>query len=251
MSTADEISQRLSGLYGQDPATARGVVHVAATWRAPDMMLRVIRIGPDSPHSDSDAFALRAARMRADALVTTGKILRDEPDVRHIESDDALCEWRRERVGRTTPPRTVVLTSGITLDLGHPLLRTAHEPMVVTGMAGARKLERAALANEPRVTVVGRSAPGIRDTLALLRERGCETILVEAGPTTTGALYDEPVMVDELLLSVYEAPSIANQLVGPAFVSSARLETVFTRRSDPVQIEEPSGRWSFSRWERR
>lgn len=251
MSMADEVSRRLTGLYGEDPATARGVLHVTATWRAPDMTLRVIRVGPESPRSDSDGFALRAARMRADALLTTGKILRDEPDVRHLERDEALLAWRRERVGRRAQPRTIVLTSGREFDLGHPLLRTAHEPLIVTGEDGAAALERAALASAPRVSVVVRSAPGIRDTVALLRERGYESILIEAGPTTAAALYDEPVLVDELLLSVYQAPSIAEELVGPVFVSPTRLATLFARRSDPVRIDEPSGSWSFSRWVRR
>jgi riboflavin biosynthesis pyrimidine reductase len=251
MSRADEVSKRLTRLHGEDPASVRGVLHVAATWRAPDRTLHVIKIGPDSPRSDNDWFVLRTARMRADALLTTGTILRDEPDVRHDERDETLLTWRRNRVGRSGRPRSVVLTSGRGLDLGHPLLRTAHRPLIVTSESGAAALERAALMSEPPVELAARRAPGIRDTLGLLRERGCESILIEAGPTTAQALYDAPVLVDELLLSVFEAPTLADELVGPALLAPDRLETLFAHRSDPVVIDEPSGPWSFSRWVRR
>ena len=251
MAKADEVSRRLVALYGEDPAAARGVLHVAATWRAPDLTLRVIRIGPDSPRSETDWFALRAARMRADALLTTGKILRDEPDVRHVEDDAALLAWRCEHVARPTPPRSVVLSSGHGLDLAHPLLQSAHDPVVVTGQDGADVLERSARASGAHVEIAAREAPGVRDTLALLRERGCQTILIEAGPTTALALYEEPVLVDELLLSVYHAPSLGDELVGPEFVPPERLEASFARQGEAVRIDEPSGPWSFSRWLRR
>jgi riboflavin biosynthesis pyrimidine reductase len=251
MTHAEDVSNRLARLYGADPASAVGVLHVVATWRAPDTTLRVIRIGPGSPASETDGFVLRTARMRADALLTTGKILRDEPDVRHAEDDPALLAWRRERIGRTGAPRSVVLSSGHGLDLAHPLLRSAHQPLVVTSTEGAAALESAASAAETRVQIAAREAPGIRDAIALLRELGCRTILIEAGPTTAAALYDEPVLVDELLLSVYEAPALADALVGPAFIAAQRLEEAFARRSEPTRIEEPSGPWSFSRWLRR
>lgn len=248
MSKAAEVSNRLRGLYGEDPARTRGVLHAVASWRAPDATLRVIRIRPESPQSEPDRFALRAARMRADALVTTGKILRDEPEVQHTESDEALLDWRREYVGRSVAPRSVVLSSGRGLDLEHPLLRSGHEPLIVTGEQAAIDLRRAAESATSPVEVVSRSAPGLRDTLGLLRERGCETILIEAGPTTAIEAYEEPALVDELLLSVYEAPELDDALVGPAFLDSERLAAIFPKQSDPVAVEQPSGRWTFSRW---
>jgi len=247
MLRSQEVEQWQAKLYGDDPASDRGVLHSVATWQASNTTLRVIKIGSDSPRSENDYFALRAARMRADALVTTGAILREEPDVRHTEADAGLLAWRRERAGLTEPPRSVVLTSGRGLDLNHPLLRSAYRPLIVTGKAAARNLSAA----NPDCEFNGRENPGIRDTLTLLRELGCRTVLVEAGPTTTRALYDEPVAIDELLLSIYHAPTLAPSLVGPSFVGLDRLRTVFDYHSEPVRIDEASGSWSFSRWRRR
>ena len=123
--------------------------------------------------------------------------------------------------------------------------------LIVTGAAAAARL-RAAIARDPEspVEVAARASPGIRDTLALLRELDCETVLVEAGPATARALYDEPALVDELLLSVYESPELDDALVGPAIPGSGRLESLFSRHSHPVSVEESSGRWTFSRWRR-
>ena len=251
MTSEHPISRRLTRLYGMDPARTRGVLHAVAAWRAPDATLRVIRIGPESPASETDWLVLRCARMRADALITTGRILREEPDVQHTEHDEALLAWRRECVGRSEPPRSVVLTSGRDLDLDHPLLRTAHAPLVVTGREGAARLRREAQDRTPALEVVARDAPGIREAVALLRERGCETLLVEAGPTTAAELYREPVLVDELLLSVYEERALAEPLVGPELLEPGAIEVHFEPSREPARIDEPSGAWSFSRWLRR
>ena len=247
---AAAVSSRLRRLYGEDPATARGVLHVVSAWPARDGALRVIRIGAGSPTSETDGFVLRAMRMRADAIVTTGKILRDEPAVEHAESDPTLLAWRRQCVGKHEPPRSVVLTSGRELDLAHPLLRSAHAPLVVTSVAAQPQLRARARAAERSVEVIGRAAPGLRDTIAVLQELGCKTISIEAGPTTAGALYQSPPLVDELLLSICEADDVDVALAGPALPSSERLQAVFRHASQAVRTEEPSGVWAFSRMRR-
>jgi riboflavin biosynthesis pyrimidine reductase len=251
MRGAEDVSKRLSALYGSDPARVRGVLHAAAAWRDADATLRILRIGPTAPRSETDRFVLRAARMRAQALVTTGKILRDEPDVVHTEHDAALLAWRRECIGLTSPPRSVVLTSGRDLELDHPLLRSAYRPLVVTAADAAIRIRERVRRGAHDIEVVGRRAPDLRDVLALLRERGCETVLVEAGPTTAISLYDEPIAVDELLLSIFEGTSLPEAAIGPAFVAPTRLSAHFAPSVPPRSVDEPSGPWSFSRLVRR
>jgi len=247
LKNAGEISERLRSLYGEDPAEACGVLHAAAVWRSPEGVLRVIRIGPGCPASETDEFVLRSARMRSQALVTTGRILRAEPDVTHIEQDTALLAWRRDQVGRSEPPRSVVLTSGRHLDLHHPLLKTGHRPMIVSDEGAAESLRLAARKAGLAVEVVGRPRPSIRDTLSLLEGQGCQTILVEAGPTTATPLYDEPVRVDELLLSVHDAETLDDVWTGPQFVGLRQLEAIFERRSVPASRRELGGQWTFHR----
>jgi len=245
--SVERVVERICRLYGEDPAEATGVLHVAAVWQRPEGELRVIRIGPGCPTSETDTFVLRVARMRAQAILTTGRILRAEPDLNHRESSPALRRWRRERVGLDEPPRTVVLTSGRELDLHHGALQTAHRPVVVTSEAAAGALESAARSEDLDLEVIGRAQPGIRDALGWLRSEGCRTILVEAGPTTATSLYDSPAGVDELLLSVLHAPSVEDRWIGPRFPSLPQLETLLDEWSEPTVVEEPSGRWTFHR----
>lgn len=250
MSNAGEVSERLRSLYGEDPAQARGVLHAAGVWRSPEGRLRIIRIGPGCPASESDQFVLRIARMRSDAIVTTGQILRAEAALSHVEQDSALLAWRRDRVGLGEPPRSVVLTSGRDLDLQHPLLETAHRPLIVTGQDATGPLRRAARNARASIEVVGRTQPSIRDTLTFLESQGCRTVLVEAGPTTAVPLYDEPLRVDELLLSVHDSETLDDAWVGPRFLDLRQLEPLFEQRSPPVSIQEREGLWTFHRLRR-
>lgn len=251
-SPAESVSAKLRELYGEDPARDEGVLHVVAAWQAPDGRLPVLAIGPSSPASPRDAFALRAARMRADAIVTTGRILRDEPDVTHAERDAALLAWRRERVGRAEPPRSVVLTTGAALDARHPLLRADPPPWLATGRAHARALRAAA----PGLETIELEPPSLRALLDALARRGARTTLVEAGPSTARALYDAPVAVDELLLSILEepaaddpraggrsaAPALAGELPAPA-----ALDAALGAPRHASRWREPSGEWRFER----
>ncbi len=257
MYEAGQCSARLTALYGEDPAAARGVLHVMSCWSAPDGTLRAIRIAPGSPQSGTDRFVLSAARARADAIVTTGKTLRDEPAVEHgpIVRDAALrralAAWRSECAGRVVPARSVVLSSGRDLDLAHPILAGASGALISTGEEAAAALRERAAQAEKNLEVIGRARPGLRDTVSFLRrERGFETVLVEAGPSTALELYRAPVGVDELLLSIYEESRLEEPLIGPAFLPLARLGDLFARQCTPHRTLEESGRWSFRRLRR-
>ena len=140
----------------------------------------------------------------------------------------------------------MVLTSGQEVDLRHSALQTAHHPTILTREAAAQSLRRDA--QGAGVEVVGRTKPGVRDALLWLREEGCEPVLIEAGPTTAAALYESPLGVDELLLSVLHAPVVDPRWVGPEFPSLVRLESLFEQQSEPVGVNEKSGRWTFRRF---
>lgn len=247
MATGESVENRIRALYGDEPLERAHVVHVVATWRAPDASLRVIRIGLGSPHSTTDQFILRSARMRADAIVTTGKILRDEPDLDHDEFDPELLAWRREDQGRPLPTLTTILTSGLDLDFDHPLLGRVPPPLLVVPSENQTSVESRARAAGADVEVLGRDAVSLRDTLCLLAERGCESLLVEAGPSTTRDLYEAKPAVDELWLSVFEEPELGDECIGEAFADAAQLRAIFDRTSIPATRTEESGRWSFQR----
>ncbi len=243
----------IRSVYGADLAEPAGVLHVTAVWGAPDGRLVTLKILPETPASPGDRRALGLARARVDAIVTSGRILREEPGLTHaFVADDAECAglaaWRREVLGKTAAPRSLVLTSGRDLDLAHPLF-AAPGAVVFTGEEAAARLAPAA--GSRGVEVVGHPRPGLRAALTWLRARGLRDVTVEAGPTTSLGLYDEPACVDELMLSVFEQPRLAAAIQGPPFLEPRRLEALTRLAHAPHRSTEPSGRWRFERRLRR
>jgi riboflavin biosynthesis pyrimidine reductase len=242
---SERIDARLRALYGEVPGEV-GVLHVAAVAPAPDGELRVLRVGPGAPRSATDDFALSLARARVDAIVTTGRILRHEPATTHVLIGPAsqcadLRAWRALRLGRDRPPRSAVLSSGRELDLDHPLLRAAERPLVLTGSAAASRLTEAARARG--IEVVGVEPLDLRGALAALREHGMRAIGIEAGPDTALGLYEPPLAVDELMLSVYEGPALPAEVLGGPFIAEERIARLLPRRSRSAR----EGAWRFER----
>lgn len=240
------ISERIREVYGRDVSLEKppGVVHVTSVWFDDEGRSYTLRIGPDTPKSETDRFVLNLARARCDAIVTTGHILRQEPGVHHEIPED-LLDWRRSVLGKPDPPQSVVLTGRDDLDAGHPLLVRASRALVVTSESAAAALALR-FADEPRIEVVGRVETGIRDVLRLLGDRGFRSICIEAGPSTSRALYDDPVWVDELMLSVYLGTRLSAAVRGGEFLDSDTLARHFSVRGESVQRER-SGLWSFRR----
>ncbi len=248
MVSAESIPKRLRAALGDDDFIQSGIVQVAATWRAPDGALRVIRIAEGAPPSETDHFLLRAARMRSDAIVTTGKILRDEPTLTHDEVDPELLAWRRNELGRVLPPLTTLLSSGLDIDFRHPLLGRVPPPLLTLPVENAEAATTEAAAAGRNVEIIAREHPGLRDTLSVLAGRGCRLALVETGPSTASELYEGVPAVDELWLSVFEEPELPTPYVGEAFATESRLHEVFDCTSRPCSRSEASGRWSFQRF---
>lgn len=248
--TAGDVAAAAERIYG-DALEAKGIVQVVACWRPSAETLAVIKIGPGSPRALHDVFALGLARARADAILSTGQILRSEPEVRHElpgppELAGALAAFRRERLGKTAPPIPLVLTSGRDVDLDHPLFTAAPQTILFTSEDGAARLDEQARARG--ITVVAHPEPGARSALDYLRrERDVRTLVVEAGPTTTRKLYDDPVAIDELMLSVFEEPRLDPAFVGGDFLAPAELARLLPASSRPFEVNAPSGHWSFER----
>lgn len=243
----DAMVERLYG-HGFDPRRP-GVLHVTAVWRRGTGEWVTIRIEERTPKSEHDFFVLNLCRARADAIVTSGKNLRQERDLRHdlagpVRVPEALASWRR-RLGKTEPPISLVLTSGRSLDPGHLLFRSGTRPLIYTSPEG---WERLLAVRERGVEVVADLDAGLRSAIAfLLRERNAETIVVETGPSTSMGLYDPPLLVDELFVSIYEG-ELDEALQGGAFLSQEDVEARFTQPEPSFRVRSKGGCWSFRRY---
>ena len=281
---AGELSRRIHSLYGEvDWTRAKGVLHVAAVHGRPAV---VIALGPSAPASPVDRFVLGLARARADAIVTSGSILRSEPDLvhRYAESDAqqaVFASWRRDVLGRHEPPSLVVLSGSGEFPTDHPALAAARGGFVWTSPEGRDRIGSAlhgALSVEVPDCAEGSLAESVRRALEHARAvQGAQTILIEAGPTIAATLYPsatldpvatpraedrpcadlarpeagrasgDPAQVDELLLSRFEGELDA-EAVGPAFVSEERIAERLGPARTTVSVRESSGPWRFERY---
>ena len=249
--TVHDVEGRIEALYGRPLPRDGGVVHVAAGWAAPDGALHNMRIVPQTPKSETDDFVLALARARADAIITTGRILREEahPDPDSVGADDAdLLTWRRDVMRREGAPLVVVLTRG-EIDLSH-LRLVAGRALVLTTHAAASAL--AAGAGAAGIGVIGRDRPGPTDTLAFLRdERGLGTVVIEAGPSVSSVLYQRAGWIDELMLSRFHGASLPDGVVGAPLPTDDVLRQAGLFEVSREPLDEASGLWSCSRFLRR
>ena len=136
-----------------------------------------------------------------------------------------------------------MLSGGRGLDWGHPFFHDGVPVWLVTSEASAESLRGRA---PEGVRLIGREKPGIRDTLHWLGDR-VDTVCVEAGASTTGALYTDPIAVDELMMSEYLAETIPADVKGPVFEATLDAFELL----GATERVEASGRWRFSRYRRR
>ncbi len=244
------IAERVAELYSGevDWRSAAGRVHVAAVHDASGC---VLAIGPAAPRSAWDRFVLGFARARADVIVTTGSILRSEPDLVHryaetAEEDAAFAEWRRDVLGRSAPPRLLVLSASGVFPVDHPALRAARG-WIWTSSAGRDRLGTSPGGFEYAAPGEGEGEEGIGAALSWAAAMpGVETLTIEAGPSAMAGLHAAGA-IDELLLSRFEG-EIADAARGPAFVETAVILDRFGAPSSACRLEEESGVWRFERW---
>ncbi len=250
LTTAADVAAAVREIYGADLAST-GVLHVTAVRQRRDVY-ETLKILPETPKCAHDFFVLNVARARADAIVTTGKILREEPDLEHRLQGhgrvaDALAAWRREHLGKSRPPVTLVLTSGRGLDLGHPVFKTWTRPVIYTGLQGQWRLESQGA--DHGVEVIGVDEPSVRGAVQFLRyEFGAATISIEAGPSVSCQLYEPPPVVDELLLSVVEVPDLPASVRCGRFLTAEDVGRIFSRYSVPYRVTTEDGEWRFQRF---
>ena len=254
LGTHADVTRAVRTVYGTDLSSATGVIHATAVWRRSGGGLITLNINAETPPSRLDRFVLNLARARADAILTTGKVLREEPSVTPSligthEEAAPLVDWRRVVLGKEGPPLALVLTSGRSLDLDHPFFRSPSPAIVFTSHHAASDMMRAAL--ERSIEVVSHSAPSITSAVVFLqKETGSRTVAIEAGPSTSLQLYRPSLVVDELLLSEFLGPTVPRSVEGALFLEPAAIEAAFPFRSDPYAVDEPSGPWRFRRWTR-
>ena len=98
--------------------------------------------------------------------------------------------------------------------------------------------------------VVADSAPDIRRAIEHLQlSRDTECVSIEAGPSTARALYERPMVIKELLLSVYLEPSLHSEAVGDPLVKLSEVRRLFHNETS-THHREGSEHWSFYRLRR-
>jgi len=252
------IEDQIARYYGEAAVAelprATGLIHVASIWTGPEAARGswpAILIRADSPRSPADRFALELARARADAIVISGQIIRDEPTLRYDRpgagTDYAaeLLRWREQTLAKPDPPRLLVLTRSACFDLDHPVFHGWARPLIATSRAGAERLARELEGRE--LELVADPAPSLAAAVEHLRGLGCETISLEAGPSVLAPVYaGAGPALDELMLSLYAGP-LAPALRGPSFADPAEVERLF----EQLRATPAGGDWTLTRWRRR
>ena len=185
MTDCHDVSARVRELYGSDLAAPHGVVHVVSAARASDGLLHVLAIGPHAPRSDTDFFVLQLCRARADAVLTSARILRDEPELSLALVGpwaEALARHRREELHKPELTCAILTRSG-DIARSHPLFSEPVHKLVLTSADRKVELGRE-LAGLANVEVVAGEHTDARSALELLKARGCSAISIEAGPAT-------------------------------------------------------------------
>jgi riboflavin biosynthesis pyrimidine reductase len=187
-------------LYANFVETIDGVVAIPELERSNALV---------ADESDDDRFVMGLLRACADVvLVGAGTLLASpkgtwRPERVHPRSADAFAALREEW-GMPERPAVAVVSTGASLDPNHPVLQGA---VLLTTAAGAEALAGIL----PDVVAVNDGDwVDLRAAVAVLRERGHERVLSEAGPHVFGSLLAD-ALVDELFLTV--SPVLAGRIV--------------------------------------
>jgi riboflavin biosynthesis pyrimidine reductase len=150
--------------------------------------------------SEADKFVMGLLRACADVvLIGSGTLLSSptgtwRPDRVYPKAAAAFAELRAAW-GLAERPAVAVVSSGASLDPGHPVLQDA---VVLTTERGAAQLQDVL----PDVVAVNDGDwVDLRGALEVLRARGHARVLSEAGPTMFGSLLADG-LVDELFLTL-------------------------------------------------
>ncbi len=242
--SAADVARLASSLYGPEFAPAAAVLHVTAV-AGPER--RALKIDEHSPKSAADTFALNLARARADVIVITGKILRDEPTLSYAPGrpgpDAPALSLYRESLGKTQPPLLAIMTRGSGLSFEHPVFHEPHARALLFGPAASLEGLRAQAPCE----VLGVAEASPRTLIETMRARGNETISFETGPSTSRELYLQEPLVDELCLSTFLGTLSPDAGLADPLPS---LPPALEPQGTPRRVRAGSGVWSFERYAR-
>jgi riboflavin biosynthesis pyrimidine reductase len=172
--------------------------------------------GEISGFNEHDRMVMGLLRAVADAIIVGAGTLRSARQ--HVwtakQIYPALAEeyqQLRSRLGKASPPLTVIVTASGAIDLALPVFQSGEAPvLVVTTQAGAQRIHTHALPHT--VQVVAMKQAGTLSTQAILEAisavQQSEIILVEGGPQLMGDFFAEHLL-DELFLTL--APQIAGR----------------------------------------
>jgi hypothetical protein len=249
LTDAGSVDRAARALFGSPLDSRPSLSHSMAVWSAGnDAPLTAIRINEHGPKSDLDFLSLHIARARADGIVITGKILRDEPTLRYdLRADsrwgDALTCWRERRWALFEPPWLLILTASGEFDFAHPVFHGWGRPLIfTTDRTATRKLAAAPC------PVVSDQAPDIQRAIQHLQvTRECECVSIEAGPSTVRSLYERPMPIKELLLSVYLGASLDERARGEPVIELSKLRAMFRTETSATHRDREQY-WSFHRF---
>jgi len=154
--------------------------------------------------SDADRFVMALLRACADAVLIGSGTLRGSPkSVWTAERvyPDAASSWAelRAALGLEPTPALALLTASGEIDVEHPAIEAG--ALVLTTARGAARLEGRLPAASEVVELDGVDEVDVAAAIDVLRGRGHDRILSEAGPTIHGSLLAAGVL-DEVFLTV-------------------------------------------------
>lgn len=248
--TADDVTSEAIRIFGDLPGN-QGVLQVVACYRR-EGALFALATGGDAPRCDEDAFALALARARADAVITTGAILREEPGLSHAPEasepyGDAMAAWRSAN-GRQRPATTVIMTRSRDIDLDHPIFHGNNPVLVFTGEDAPPRfgIELAARGG----MLVTEAEPTLQSCIARLRQTGSDAITVEAGPSTAAKLFEPPAVIDELLLTTLDAPTLDSAHSRGELIREDALAACLHPTGPAYETRDGDHVWRLQRWVR-
>lgn len=255
--SAEGITASAKALFGEVPDAAVSVLHVLAVSQRQGQDARVLRITPSTPKCAWDFFALQLARARADAIIISGKILRDEPELTYGvgESSRAFLEFRHNVLKLPLPPRLVVLTRDPALPLEHPIFDGPWPVTIATSETSARALEprlKSTRAAGPQPSLWAEPAPALPTLIARLHKTlGPEcTVSLECGPNTVAPLYEaQRPCVDEIMLSEFEG-EVAPELLTARPWRVPPEHRGYHTLGEPRSVHTEHGAWTFRRLRR-
>jgi riboflavin biosynthesis pyrimidine reductase len=172
--------------------------------------------GEISGHNALDLAVMGLLRAAADAVIVGAGTLRLSPlqlfTPGYVQPLlDKSYGLLRDRLGKSDPPLTVIVTSGGDVDLGLPVFRFGRAPvLIVTTRKGEAKIRVHPVPPGVRVSALADAgslrARAVLDAVA--SEGGVERIVVEGGPRLLGGFLAEDC-IDELFLTL--APQVAGR----------------------------------------